>query len=173
MTHSGFSHRFRAASSTFLVYTELTEVSFGACRSHQGVGDHPAFKDGWERLQYLLFGCPIFIYVARFPFEESLLTLGYGLLGPERGPHSPQPWVTLRARPAWVQCQGFMVTLLPRVCPDRSIPVRNTLLWSGSWSQGAVPALASLASPQFLKLIFVSNAFSSVLLARLGSVAST
>lgn len=108
---------------------------------------NPAFKDGWERLQYLLFGCPIFIYVARFPFEESLLTLGYGLLGPERGPHSPQPWVTLRARPAWVQCQGFMVTLLPRVCPDRSIPVRNTLLWSGSWSQGAVPALASLASP--------------------------
>lgn len=103
-------------------------------------------KMAGERLWYLLFGCPTFTYAATFPFEESLLTLVYGLLGPEQGPHSPQPWVTLQARPVLVQCQGFMVILLPRVCPDKTIPVR-TLLWSGFWSQEAVPALASLASP--------------------------
>lgn len=65
-----------------------------------------------------------------------------------------------------------MQILLPRVCPDQTVPVQSTLLWSGFRSPEAVPPLASPASLQFLKLLF-SNTFSLGLFARLVSVAST
>ena len=58
----GFSHKFKAASSKFLVYIELIEVSFGACWSHYGMGNHAAFKGGddnyKEQWQPVIYSVP-------------------------------------------------------------------------------------------------------------------
>lgn len=109
-----------------------------------------------EQFQYLRFGCPTSIYPSRFPSEESLLAFGYGLLGPERGPHSPLPWgggAVSQTSNIDVSCwslgpmPGVMEVLLPRVCPEQTFPVQTTLLWSAFWSHEAVLGLVSPVSP--------------------------
>lgn len=67
-THLGFSHRFGAASSKCLVYGEWTEVSFGACWRHQGMGNHPAFKDGWGTMTVFA----LWLSNIHLPFQISI-----------------------------------------------------------------------------------------------------
>lgn len=86
-TYFDFSHRFRAASSEFLVYAELTEVSFRACWGCERMGNHPAVNDGRGAISV----CTLLVQHPDFHLRNHFLPLDVVCRDQNKGPILPGP----------------------------------------------------------------------------------